>query len=141
MAAIHILSPVLRCRVVKHLRWRFEPPKKEKQDVRRRFTPARLTSLSPSMSTAYRLQDCHRHLKFCPAFLICSGGAAGLCCAERWGLWLPADAGWGTGGGDDVTVGCQRIKEVKYYFSIKKKEGKLVSYLAPLLVIETCNFK
>lgn len=38
----------------------------------------------------------------------------GLCCAERWGLWLPADAGWGTGGGDGVTVDCQRIKEVKY---------------------------
>lgn len=80
----------------------------------RRSTAAGLTSLSPSVSTTYRLQDCHRHLKFCPAFLICSGGAVGLCCDERWGLRLPADAGWGTGGGDGVTIDYQRIKEVKY---------------------------
>lgn len=64
----------------------------------------------PSPDSAYRLQDCHRHLKFCPAFLICSGGTVGLGCVEGTGEpWL----GWGAGGGDGVTIGCGRGQQVK----------------------------
>lgn len=133
MAPIHILSTMLRCRVVKHLRRRFEPPREETRRHQQKIdsgstkgnnkrAPAR-----PSVSNTYRLQDCHRHLKFCPAFLLCSGGAAGVCCAGRWGLWLPAGAGWDTGGGDGVTVGCGRVSEVKY-----KTNGDTVKWLKEL---------
>lgn len=120
MASIHAFSTVLRCCVVKHLRRRFKPPKEEMKN-KSAEAPRRLekatelwTSSSPSVSDTYRLQDCHRHLKFCPAFLLCSGAAAGVCCAGRWGLWLPAGEGWEAGGGDGVIVGCGRVRRVKW---------------------------
>lgn len=53
----------------------------------------------------YRLQDCHMHLKFCPAFLPGSDGAVEVCCAGRCRLWLPAGAGCDEGAGGGVTAG------------------------------------
>lgn len=73
-------------------------------------------SVCPPVSDTYRLQDCQRHLKFCPAFLLCSAGAEEVCCAGSWGLWLPASAGWDRGGGDGVTVGCGRVNIQQYWF-------------------------
>lgn len=71
----------------------------------------------------YRLQDCHRHLKFCPVFLAGSGGAVGGCCAGRCGLWLPVGASCGTGGGEGVTVGCEKRKTCSvfwlFFFKLK----------------------
>lgn len=98
--AVHILPAVLRGCVVKDLRRRFEPPEKHKEINRRSDE-----TFPGSWRGPYRLQDCHRHLKFCPAFLLGSDGAAGVCCAGRWGWWLPVGAGWDTGGGDGVTAG------------------------------------
>lgn len=114
VASIHTFSTMLRCRVVKHLRRRFEPPTEETRTNQQKFDGSSAEDNyereTACLSDAYRLQDCHRHLKFCPAFLLCSGGAAGVCCAGRRGLWLPAGAGCDTGGGDGVTVGCGRAR-------------------------------
>lgn len=126
LTSIHIFSAMLRCCVVKHLRRRFKPPRGGNVgQISRSSTAAKLNykqctrkrdginhwskkQLIYAVSDTYRLQDCHRHLKFCPTFLLCSGGAAGVCCARRRGLWLPAGAGWERGGGDGVMVGCGR---------------------------------
>ena len=58
---------------------------------------------------SYRLQDCHRHLKFWPAFL---AGSGGCCCTGGRGLWLPLGD---TGGGEGVTVGCEKRKHIQFF--------------------------
>lgn len=112
MASVDIFSSVLRCCVVEHLGRRFKPPAEETRTNQQKLGSGSAKvnyehgAACSSCKDTYRLHDCHRHLKFCPAFLLCSGGAVEVCCAGRWGLWLPAGAGWDPGGGDGVTVGC-----------------------------------
>jgi len=124
MPSIHIFSTVLRCCVVKHLRGRFKPPRRQNEImIRGSSTRTHLEFIKSSrvcLDVPYRLQDCHRHLKFCPAFLLGSGGAVRVCCAGRCGLRLPAGAGWETGGGDGVTVGCR--EKLGIYMSAKQME-------------------
>lgn len=119
LTSIHIFSTVLRRCVVKHLRRCFKPPTDETKTHQQKLDSGS-TKVNYERGTAcvcctdmYRLHDCQRHLKFCPAFLLCSGGAVEVCCAGRWGLWLPTGAGWDAGGGDGVTIVCGEERTLK----------------------------
>lgn len=95
--AVRVLPAVLRGGVVKDLRRRLEPPDGHKHS-QQRLDGRSDGGFAGGWTGLYRLQDCHRHLKFCPAFLLGSDDAG------RWGLRLPVGAGWETGGGGGVTA-------------------------------------
>lgn len=82
VASVRLFSAVLRGCVVEHLRRRFEPPAGGKSKGAGETVGERAAGAA-APTPPYRLQDCHRHLKFCPVFLAGSGGALAACWAGR----------------------------------------------------------
>lgn len=104
MAPVHILSTVLCCRVVKHLRRRFKPPREETRGRQRQPDRVSQTGSSPSVRQHVPFAGLPQTLEVLPRFparlwwrrgaLLCWEVRAVVTCRGRLGYrWR----GWGNG--------------------------------------------